>query len=499
MREGSPNKAELAATGIAGLDDVLRGGFPRDHLYLIDGNPGTGKTTLALQFLLEGAKQGERTLYITLSETARELEAVADSHGWSLEQIRIFELLPSEESLQPDRQYTMYHAAEVELSETTRLMLEQVEARKPTRVVLDSLSEMRLLAQNSLRYRRQVLALKQFFTGRACTVLLLDDRSADIGDRQVESIAHGVLSLEELLPQYGAERRRLRVAKLRGVHYRGGYHDFNIQTGGLAVFPRLVAQEHGGVAHHQLFKSGIPELDQLLGGGFRTGTSALIMGPAGAGKSSIAAQYAAAAAARGEQAAIYSFEENSESICERSTAFGVNLDESLESGRLTVQQIDPAELSPGEFVHLIRQAVEEREVRIVVIDSLNGYLAAMPEEQSLILQLHELLTYLGRKGVVTLLVMAQQGLVGTMQTPLDASYLADSVLLLRYFESRGEVRQAISVLKKRQGTHERTIRELHLGEGGITLGPPLHGFQGVLTGVPTLVGDGEPARGTAGQ
>jgi len=458
---------------------------------LIDGNPGTGKTTLAMQFLLEGRRQGETGLYITLSESERDLRAVADSHGWTLDGIHIFELLPSEDTLQPDRQYTMYHAAEVELSQSTKAILEQVERLRPSRIVLDSLSEMRLLAQNSLRYRRQVLALKQFFAGRSCTVLLLDDRTADVGDRQVESIAHGVLALEELLPEYGAERRRLRVGKLRGVRYRGGYHDFTIQRGGLQVFTRLVAVEHGKRGERELVKSGLSELDELLGGGLKRRTSTLLTGPAGTGKSTIACHYAAAVAALGENAAIYSFEESLESICERSEAFGMRLDEYLESGRLTVQQIDPAELSPGEFVHTLRRAVEKLGVTLVVIDSLNGFLSAMPEERQLIIQLHELLTYLNRRGVLTLMVVAQHGLVGRMQTPVDASYLADSVVLFRSFEAKGELRQAISVMKKRQGKHERTIRELRFEDGSLLVGLPLHGFHGICTGVPQLLEEGK--------
>ncbi|MGV3724477.1 MAG: ATPase domain-containing protein [Actinomycetota bacterium] len=488
MTEESRTQSGVAATGVAGLDDILRGGFPRDQLYLLDGNPGTGKTTLALKFLLTGASEGELGLYITLSESARELRNVAASHGWSLDDLSIFELLPSEELLRPDLQYTMFHAAEVELSLTTSAILAEVERLKPARVVLDSLSELRLLAQNSLRYRRQVLALKQFFAGQSCTVLFLDDRTADVGDRQVESIAHGVLSLEELLPLYGAERRRLRVVKLRGVKYRGGYHDFIIQRGGLAVFPRLVAVEHTRNPDRSVMESGIPQLDQLLGGGMKRGTSALLIGPAGAGKSSVAARYAAAAADRGENAAICSFEECARSIAERSRAFGVDIDGHLESGRLTIQQIDPAELCPGEFVHAIRHAVEERHTSLVVIDSLNGYLAAMPEERLLIQQLHELLTYLNRKGVLTLLVVAQHGMIGNMQTPVDTSYLADTIILFRFFEAAGEIRQAVSVLKQRQGAHERTIRELRLDEGAIRVGPPLTGFHGVLTGIPKLVG-----------
>lgn len=492
MSETTEPTNALAPVGITGLDDILRGGLPCGQIYLVEGNPGTGKTTLSMQFLLEGVRRGETVLYITLSETEKELHKVAQSHGWSLDGVKVFEMVPTEDALQPDRQYTMYHAAEVELSQTTAAMLAEVERLKPSRIVLDSLSEMRLLAQNSLRYRRQVLALKQFFAGREATVLLLDDRTADVGDRQVESIAHGVLSLEEMHPDYGSERRRLRVAKLRGMHYRGGYHDFMIRRGGLEVFPRLIAVEHNRDVARKTISSGIGGLDLLLGGGLHTGSSALLMGPAGCGKSSIAAQYAGVACADGDPVAIYAFEESVESICERAKAFGIELDPHLRSGRLTIQQIDPAELSPGEFVHSIRDAVDKRGVRVVIVDSLNGYLAAMPEERLLIVLLHELLTYLNRKEVLSLMIVAQHGLVGNMRSPVDLSYLADAIVLLRYFEHRGEVSQAISVLKKRQGRHERTIRELKLEEGGINVGEPLRGFHGILTGVPTLVAPQPP-------
>ncbi|MFN3649779.1 MAG: ATPase domain-containing protein [Armatimonadota bacterium] len=480
-----------AATGIPGLDQILRGGFPRNHLYLVDGHPGTGKTTLGLRFLLEGVQQGEACLYITLSETRRELQGVAASHGISLDGLEVFELVASEETLQGDRQYTMFHAAEVELSETTREVLAEVERVKPARIVFDSLSEMRLLAQNSLRYRKQILALKQFFAGRDITVLFLDDRTADMTDRQVESIAHGVLTLEQIPLAYGSDRRRLRIRKLRGVDFHGGYHDFIIERGGLAVFPRLVAAEHSQEYTRELVKSGIPELDQLLGGGLNRGSSALLLGPSGVGKSSIATQYASAAADRGEHAVVFSFEEMIESFCDRSKAFGMNLERHLESGQLEVRQIDPAELCPGELVHAIREAVETRGATVVVLDSLNGYLTSMPEEQFLLAQLHELLTYLARQGVLTILVVAQHGLVGTMHSPVDTSYLADSVILLRFFEAEAAVHQAISVMKKRRGRHERTIRELTF-ENGIHVGPPLLNFHGVLTGIPQVLARRKP-------
>ncbi len=475
----------FAKTGIAGLDDVLGGGFTPYRLYLVEGVPGSGKTTLAVQFLLEGVRQGEPVLYVTLSESAEELSAVAASHGWSLEGITIRELIASEDSLSPDAQYTMFHPSEVELSETTKTILADVERIKPTRVVFDSLSELRLLAGNPLRYRRQILALKQFFSGRKCTVLLLDDMTSTGHDLQVQSIAHGAVRLEQLHPQYGAERRRLLVLKYRGVRFRGGFHDYVIQRGGIEVYPRLIASEHRRPQFDEKLGSGIAELDRLLGGGIERGTSTLIVGAAGTGKSSLAAQFVVAAAERGQNSALFIFDESQHTLLTRAAGLGINLRKHVDAGEVTIQQVDPAEMSPGEFVHAIRRAVEHEEAKVVVIDSLNGYLNAMPEERFLIIQLHELLTYLGQAGIATLLIGAHQGLIGSqMITPVDASYLADAVILMRYFEARGEVRQAISVVKKRGGAHERTIREIRLEPGRITLGQPLRDFRGILTGVP---------------
>lgn len=471
--------------GVKGLDDVLTGGLIPNRIYLIDGDPGAGKTTLSLQFLLEGVNAGEKCLYITLSETKEELSAGAASHGWSLAGIEVMELISEERGLEESAQVTMYHPSEVELSETTKRVLAAVQRVNPSRVVFDSLSEMRLLAQNSLRYRRQILALKQFFIGRQCTVLLLDDRTSEGSDLQLQSIAHGVISLEQLAPVYGAARRRLRVLKLRGTSYRGGYHDFTIQKGGLCVFPRLVAAEHMHPFTRGPVSSGVTLLDSLLGGGPDRGTSTLLVGPAGAGKSTIAMQYAAAAAARGDHAVIFAFDEAVETLRARCEALGIAMREGDGPGHVRVQQVDPAEMSPGEFAHLVRVAVEERQARLIVIDSLNGYMNAMPEEQFLTAQLHELLMYLGRQGVTTMMVVAQHGLMGSaMQTPVDTSYLADSVVLLRYFEYAGMVKKAISVVKKRSGAHEETIRELRLGKSGIQLSPPLVEFRGILTGVP---------------
>jgi circadian clock protein KaiC len=480
------------------LDDILGGGFAPNRLYLVEGDPGAGKTTLALQFLLEGARAGERGLYVTLSETKEELDEVARSHGWSLDPLTVCELIPSEESLLPDAQTRMFHPSEVELSETTRAVLAEVERIKPTRVVFDSLSEMRLLAQNPLRYRRQILGLKQFFAGRQCTVLLLDDRTSEVNDLHLQSLAHGVVTLEQLAPEYGAERRRLRVVKMRGKLFRGGFHDFTIIRGGLEVYPRLVAAEHRRPFEPGQLKSGVAALDALLGGGLDRGTSALLMGPTGSGKSSIATQYAVAAAEAGERAVVFTFDESLTTLYARSAGLGMDLRGHVEAGRVRVHQVDPAEMSPGEFAHRVRQSVEEDGARVVVIDSLNGYLNAMPEERFLTIQLHELLTYLGQQGVVTFLVVAQHGLMGVnMRAPVDASYLADSVILLRYFEARGKIRRAVSVVKKRSGAHEDTLREMRLGPDGIWVGEPLADFHGVLTGLPELLGPGATPVGGA--
>jgi circadian clock protein KaiC len=482
----------LLGTGIPGLDHVLGGGFTPHRVYLIEGNPGSGKTTLSLRWLLDGEQAGEKGIYVTLSETKIELNAVAQSHGWSLAGISVLELVAPESELEPDNQNAMFQPSEIEMSVTTKAILAEVERIKPRRVVIDSLSEMRLLAQSPLRYRRQILALKQYFIGRECTVFLLDDLTSETEDLQLQSIAHGVVSLEQLSPEYGAERRRLRIMKLRGQRYRGGYHDFVIQKGGLDVFPRLVAAEHVHPQKRGLLKSDNQELDALLGGGLQYGTSAVLLGPAGSGKSTLAIQYARAAADRGERAIIFAFDERVETLLERTAGLGMDLTKHLGSGHIAIHPIDTAELSPGEFAHRVRRAVEEEDgqlgAKVVVIDSLNGYMNAMPEERFLISQLHELLTYLGHKGVVTFLIVAQHGLVGHMESPIDTTYLADTVILFRYFEAIGEVRQAISVLKKRSGKHERTIRELSLGDKGITVGRPLKDFQGVLSGTPTYRG-----------
>jgi circadian clock protein KaiC len=476
---------EVSATGIQGLDDILFGGLTPFRLYLIEGVPGSGKTTLAMQYLLEGVRNGESVLYVTLSETEEELRAMAESHEWSLDGVTIRELVPAEEALQPAEQYTMFHPAEVELSETTRTILADVEHLKPTRVIFDSLSELRLLAGDPLRYRRQLLALKQFFRGRRCTVLLLDDLTSAGRDLQVQSIAHGVIVLEQLLPEYGADRRRLRVLKHRGRRFRGGYHDYVIAGGGLNVFPRLVAADHRMDISENRMTSDIPELDDLLGGGLERGTSTLIVGAAGTGKSSLAAQFAVANARRGHKSALFVFDESRNTLLSRMTGLGIDMQTPVDAGTIVVRQVDPAELTPGEFAHAIRREVEENGATTIVIDSLNGYLNAMPGERYLTIHLHEMLMYLGQKAVATLLIGAHQGMIGTqMHTPIDASYLADAVILMRYFEAEGEVRQAISIMKKRGGQHERSIRQFTLQAGGIRVGRPLKEFRGILTGVP---------------
>ena len=480
------------STGNAGLDDILGGGFDPDRMYLYEGRPGAGKTTLALEFLLEGARRGERVLYITLSETERELRLVARRHGWDLAGIEIVELVPPETMLDQSQEITLLQPAELELGENTRLILERVGELNPSRVVIDSLSELRLLAQNSLRYRRQVLALKQFFANRNCTVVLLDDMTSQQNDLQLHSISHGVVMLEQTAIDYGAERRRLRVIKMRGIQFRGGFHDIKIVTGGIEVYPRLVASEHHAEFSGDFTASGNPALDQLLGGGIERGTSALLIGAAGVGKSSMALSYAIAAAKRGERSAIFAFDEGRGTIEARSKALGMDVVTPIEDGLVLFQQIDPAEMSPGEFAAIVRRRVEQDQARLVVIDSLNGYLNAMPDERFLVLQMHELLTYLAQQGVVTILVLAQHGMVGVVEAPLDISYLSDAVLMLRYFEHAGMVRRALSVVKKRSGFHEQTIREFQLGNQGLVVGPPLKEFSGVLSGMPTYTGSGDP-------
>ena len=490
---------EKADFGVEGLDDITSGGLARGRLFLIEGSPGTGKTTVAIQFLMAGAALGERCLYITLSETEDELRSGARSHGWDLHGIDIFELVPPERLLDEHQQQSLLYSSDLELGETTQRIFEAFEKVKPDRVVLDSLSEIRLLAQSSLRYRRQILALKHYFSRSGATVVMLDDLSSEANDRTMHSVAHGVIRLEELSPEYGAERRRLRIIKYRGQRYRGGYHDFVIETGGVRVFPRLVSAEHRKKFDRKVLKTESPQLNALLGGGIERGSSVLIIGPAGTGKSLLALTFVAGAVRRGEQAAMFVFDEELGLLFERAKGLGIDLQEMVGKDRLIIEQVDAAELTPGELSARVRQCVEENNARTVVIDSLNGFQAAMPGEQALILHMHELLQYLNRRGASTFLTIAQHGLVGDMKSPVDVTYLADTVILLRYFEACGRVRRAMSVIKKRTSAHEDTIREYQIDGRGITLGEPLTGFQGVLRGVPELIeSDGEllelPAR-----
>jgi circadian clock protein KaiC len=482
-------RRELFATGIAGLDDILGGGLARNHLYLIEGDPGTGKTTMAMQFLMEGVRRGQKGLYVTLSESKAELLEIAESHGWEIDGIEIFELAPDEKPPMPEVQYTVFNPSEVELSDTTNAVLSEVERLQPARVVFDSLSEMRLLARDSLRYRRQILGLKQYFSGRKCTVFLLDDRTAEGHDLQLQSIAHGVILMESVEREYGIKRRRLEVKKLRGSHFREGFHDYSINRGGVEVYPRLVASEHSSISQPTQLNSGIPALDTLLGGGLDSGTSTLLLGPAGCGKSTIAVRYAVSVVEQGGSAALFAFDETLSTLTIRVRGLGMDINKHVNSGKFSLRQVDAAELSPGQFVHEIKQLVEKQNLKLLIIDSLNGFLNAMPGERFLAMQLHELLVYLSRRGVATLMTVAQHGFLGAnIDTPVDVSYLADTVLLFRYFEATGEVRQALSVIKRRSGEHERTIRELVMKNGTIAVGNALTDFEGVLTGAPAYRG-----------
>ncbi|MPR11151.1 ATPase domain-containing protein [Microvirga tunisiensis] len=488
MTPEQPLDATPLPSGVPGLDPILNGGYASNRAHLIEGRPGCGKTTLGLQFLLDGVAAGERCLYITLSESKRELLNVAERHGWSLDGIDIYELVPPELSLDPKQLQTLVHSSDLELGETVRMALEEIERVKPSRVVFDSLSEIRLLSQGSLRYRRQVLALKSFFLLNNATVLMLDDLTSEQDDLNLHSISHAVIRLEQLAPVYGAEKRRIRVIKMRGTDFRGGYHDMVIRRGGVHVFPRLIAAEHHREFDSEAATSGVAELDALLGDGLHRGTSTLIVGPSGVGKSSLALAYVQAALNRGETSLIISFDETKRIFLKRATSIGMDVAPHVETGTLQIEQVDPADLSPGEFSSLVRESVEAAGARVVVIDSLTGYLNAMPEEEFVALQMHELLTYLNQQGVVTILILAQHGMVGQMATPIDMTYLSDAVVLMRFFEAQGRIRRAISVIKKRTGSHEDTIREYRIDSAGVRVGEPLKNFRGVLTGVPTYEG-----------
>lgn len=488
MSEREIISPERISTGIKGLDYILRGGLPKNRLYLIQGNPGTGKTTIGLQFLLEGARAGEKGLYITLSESKEELVSVGRSHGWDTDSLNIFDLTISGNSLSDDSNYTVFYPSEVELDETTKKVLDEVERTNPTYVVFDSLSEMRMMASEPLRFRRQILAIKQYFIKKNCTVLMLDDRTGDLfPDRQLESIAHGVINLDYVPPEYGKQRHTLRVIKMRGVSFQSGAHDFNIETGGIVVFPRLEVPKVKNSFVSGTLNSSLDELEQLLGG-LHYGTSTILTGPAGVGKSTLALMYAYIAAEKGERSAVYLFDESIEIMFKRTSALGFDFQKYVDEGLIFLRQIKLAELTPGELAYLISQDIEQNDTRVVIIDSVNGYLMATPQERFLTMQFHELLSYLNHKGIISILVVGQYGLVGNMQTPIDMSYLADTVVLMRYFETSGKVRQAISVLKKRTGKHERTIREFRIDKGGIRIGKPLSEFHGVLSGVPIYDG-----------
>jgi circadian clock protein KaiC len=497
MSSTGPAGTADASMGTPGLDNILAGGLARERVYLLEGSPGTGKTTTAMSFLRAGAELGEKTLYITLSETEEELRDTARSHGWDLNGVDIFELVPPESLLDEQQQQSLLYSSDLELGETTRMIFEAVELIQPRRVVIDSLSEIRLLAQSSLRYRRQVLALKHYFAKHGSTVLMLDDLTTETLDKTVHSVAHGVIRLEELAPEYGAERRRVRVIKYRGRKFRGGYHDFTIRTGGLEIYPRLISAEHKTNFDRTPLGCGIEGLDLVLGGGIERGSSCLILGPAGTGKSLVALNFIISAVQRGEKAALFVFDEELSLLFDRTKAFGIDLEALRDSGSLLIQQVDAAELSPGEFTARVRDCVDDKGIKTVVVDSLNGYQAAMPEEKFLILHIHELLQYLNRQGATTFLTVAQHGLVGDMKAPVDVTYLADTVILLRYFEAVGEVRRALSVIKKRSGRHEKTIREFEISDRGLTVGEPLVNFQGVLRGVPNFVGKGSGLMGDA--
>jgi circadian clock protein KaiC len=482
----------VCSTGIAGLDKILRGGLPRHRFYMIQGDPGVGKTTLALQFLLQGTLTGEKGLYITLSETKDELLAVARSHGWDLGRIEILELTAMEQRLLSDAQNTLFHPSEVELTQTVAMVLDKVEQIKPHRVVIDSLSEFRLLSQDALRYRRQMLSFKQYFAGNGATVLLLDDRTSGETDLLIQSIAHGVISLRRMISDFGTERRQLGVVKLRGLKFEAGNHDYVMETGGLTVFPRLQMTSKRSTPVMGPLSSGIPELDLLLGGGgLERGTGSLLIGPAGAGKSTIGAKFACAAADRGEKSAIFIFDENLHTYIQRAETLGMGIEKHIANGLITLKHVDAAEISPGEMAHEICLLADEGNVKVVLMDSLNGYLNAMPEEKFLLLQLHELLAYLSQRGVASILVMAQHGLLGDMHSPADLTYLADTVVLLRYFEFQGTIKKSISVVKKRSGGHENSIREFSVQENRLVVGKPLRDFQGILRGIPNFLGGSE--------
>lgn len=485
---------DRVATGVPGLDQILSGGLPNNQIYLVQGDPGAGKTTFAMQFLLEGLRANQSALYVTFSESRRELEGVAASHGWDIAKLAIFDLSATESLFRLEAQNTVFHSSEIELTETTQALLRVIEEANPTRLAIDSVSELRLLAGSDLRFRRQLLFLKTYFAQRGITVLLVDDLADPERNHTLQSLAHGVVGLERLTPEFGANRRRLSVLKLRGSSFIEGYHNYAIRTGGSVVFPRVSAASGRRTIEPKLLSSGLPALDALLKGGLDAGTSALLVGPAGSGKSTVAMQFVHAAAQRGERACIFLFDENLHSYHLRARSMNLALDEGIFAEQISVQQIDPAEMSIGEFAHVVYSQVEAG-VSIIVIDSLNGYLQASPGERHITLHLHELLSYLSQHGVLTITILAQQGMIGSMASPIDVTYLADTVLLLRYFEWSGSVHKALSVFKRRGGPHENTIRELILSAEGVRIGEPLTHLRGILSGIPeALISPGQSPR-----
>jgi circadian clock protein KaiC len=477
------------STGIQGLDEILGGGLPPGQIYLVEGESGAGKTTLGLQFLLAGQRRGERTLWITLSETERQLRQTAQSHGWSLDGIEVCNPITADGVRHGEEKYSFFSPADVELEQIRQAIVAATERVRPSRVVFDPFSDVRHLAREVLHYRRQVLSLREFFNEHGCTVLLMQELTrGTAGDLQAEALVHGYMTLHQDAPEYGGQRRRVRVHKMRAMRFRDGYHDFSIQTGGIEVYPRLLAPPHVDKHPEQAISSDVVELDSLLGGGMDRGSSLLIMGAAGVGKSTLATQYAVAGARRGEKAIVFIFDESVRSFRARAEKLGFPIAALLEDGTLTLLQVDTAEVSAGRFTNMVMQAVEGG-VRTVVIDSLTGFLNSMPEERFLVAYLHELLTTLGQRDVLTILTLAQHGLVGEVAAPIDLSFLSDTVLLIRYFEAFGKIRRAISAVKKRAGAHENTVREMRIEAGGIHIGEPLTHFQGVLSGVPRFTGD----------
>ena len=492
IQPDADSASDRATTGIPGLDAILGGGLPAGHMYLVEGESGAGKTTLGLHFLLAGRQQGETCLWITMSETERELHAAAKSHGWNLDGIHVLNLVLTREVLQTEEQYSFFSPADVELNDTTRQILDTVRRLHPARVVFDPFSDIRHLARETLGYRRQILALRDFFSEQNCTVLLMQEMTrGSSGDIQVEALTHGYITLHQESPEYGGQRRRIRIHKMRGIAFRDGFHDFAIQSRGLRVYPRLVPAEHYADLPDETISTGLPQLDQLLGGGCERGSSLLILGAAGVGKSSLAAQCAVAAAERGEKVLFFMFDETIRAFTTRSRKLGLSLETHISRGLIRLQQIDTAQFSPGEFAQLVVDAVDDEGIQTIVVDSLSGYINAMPEERFLASHMHELLTFLTYKNVFTIMTLAQHGVLGEqVLSPVDLSYLADTVMLIRYFEAFGAIRRAISVVKKRSGPHEVLIREMLIRDGsGIALGEPLSRFQGVLTGRPTFTGE----------